>query len=101
MTGDHAKGANTSNPSTFKAEPNSGSGPDWGDHATLHRSNDGGGLLSDLKAVRHGTLAELIRFVVSLPESERAHYVIDKSGDHRLGTGEILALSRRSDFPRG
>ena len=89
-----------SNPSTFEAEPNPGSGPDWGDHATLHRSNDGGGLLSDLKAVRHGTLAALIRFVTRLPESERSHYSIEKAGDHRLGIGEILALSRRPDFPQ-
>ena len=88
-----------SNPSTFKAEPNPGSGPDWGDHASLHRSNDGGGLLSDLKAVRSGKLADLIRFVTTLPESEQDHYVIDKAGDHRLGIGEIRALSRRADFP--
>jgi hypothetical protein len=89
-----------SNPSTFKAEPNSGSGPAWSDHAALHRVNDGGGLLSDLKAARHGTLAELIRFVVSLPEGEQGHYTIEKAGDHRLGIGEILALSRRADFPQ-
>jgi hypothetical protein len=88
-----------SNPSTFKAEPNSHAGPRWDDHASLHRSNDGGGLLSDLKAVRHGTLAELIRFVASLPEHEQGDYTIEKAGDHRLGIGEILALSRRSDFP--
>lgn len=86
-----------SNPSTFKAEPHSG--PGWDDYAALHRSNDGGGLLSDLKAVRHGSLAELIRFVVSLPDDEQGDYTIEKAGDHRLGIGEILALSRRSDFP--
>lgn len=89
-----------SNPSTFKAEPNSGSGQAWDDHASLHRTNDGGGLLADLKAVRHGSLAELIRFVTSLPESEQPGYSIEKAGDHRLGIGEILALSRRPDFPR-
>ena len=89
-----------SNPSTFKAEPDAGSGAGWDDHAALHRSNDGGGLLSDLKALRHGTLAELIRYVVSLPESERANYTIEKAGDHTLRVGEILALSRRADFPR-
>ena len=88
-----------SNPSTFRAEPNANAGPGWDDHASLHRSNDGGGLLSDLKAVRHGTLAELVRFVVSLPESERQHYAIEKAGDHCLRIGEILALSRRADFP--
>jgi len=89
-----------SNPSTFKAEPNSHSGSGWDDHASLHRSNDGGGLLSDLKALRHGTLGELIRYVANLPESEQGDYTIEKAGDHRLGIGEILALSRRSDFPR-
>jgi len=89
-----------SNPSTFKAEPNGASGPDWGDHASLHRSNDGGGLLSDLKAVRHGSLADLIRFVVNLPNDEQDHYVIEKAGDHRLSIGEIRSLSRRADFPR-
>ena len=89
-----------SNPSTFKAEPSGGAGPGWDDAASLHRSNDGGGLLSDLKAVRHGTLAELIRYVAHLPEAERTQYVIEKTGDHRLGIGEILALSRRPDFPR-
>ena len=86
-------------PSTFGAEP-SRSLIDWNDTASLHRSDDGGGLLSELKALRHGTLAELVRFVASLPEEERMHYVIEKARDHRLGIGEILALSRRSDFPR-
>ncbi len=89
-----------SNPSTFKAEPNDKSRPNWDDHASLHRKNDGGGVLSDLKAVRQGSLAELIRFVISLPAAEQNRYVIEKSGDHRLDIGEILALSRRSDFPR-
>ena len=86
------------NPSTFRAEPNSG-GAAWDDHASLHRSNDGGGLLSDLKAARHGTLAELIRFVMNLPEAEQEGYVIDKSGDHRLTIGDIRRLYRKADFP--
>ena len=88
-----------SNPTTFNAEPNASSGPGWDDHASLHRSNDGGGLMSELKSVRHGALAELIRFVMSLPKEERANYSIEKAGDHRLNIGEILALARRSDFP--
>ncbi len=88
-----------SNPSTFRAEPAT-SGIAWDDTASLHRSDDGGGLLSDFKSVRRGTLAELIRFVLTLPEADRPHYAIDKAGDHRLGIGEILALSRRPDFPR-
>jgi len=89
----------SSTPTTFQGEPSHG-GIDWDDPSSLHRSNDGGGLLNGLKAVRQGGLAELIRYVVSLPESERHRYVIEKSGDHRLTTGEIMALSRRSDFPK-
>ncbi|HEX8058937.1 MAG TPA: hypothetical protein VF481_19870 [Novosphingobium sp.] len=88
-----------SNPSTIKAEPNSNSGPRWDDPASLHRSNDGGGLLSELKTLRHGTLAELVHYVANLPEEEQPGYAIEKAGDHRLSIGEILALSRRSDFP--
>ena len=49
--------------------------------------------------MRSGTLAELVHFVIALPESERADYTIEKKGDHRLTAGEIAALSRRPDFP--
>lgn len=87
-------------PSTFGADPAGRSGIEWNESASLHRSDDGGGVLSELKALRHGTLAELVRFVAALPEEERRHYVIEKARDHRLGIGEILALSRRPDFPR-
>jgi hypothetical protein len=89
----------SSSPSTFKGEP-AHPGIDWDDPSSLHRSDDGGGLLNGLKSIRQGGLAELIRFVLTLPEAERSRYVIDKSGDHRLMIGEILALSRRPDFPK-
>lgn len=89
----------SSSPSTFKGGPVH-AGIDWDDPSSLHRGDDGGGLLNGMKAVRHGGLAELIRFVLTLPESEQGRYVIDKSGDHRLRIGEILALSRRPDFPK-
>ena len=71
----------------------------WNDFSELHAKDDGGGLLSGLKAIRHGTLAELVYFVASLHEDERDQYVIEKSGDHRLNIGEIMMLSRRPDFP--
>lgn len=87
-------------PSTFQAEPGK-NGIDWDDPSSLHRGDDGGGLLHDLKTVRHGTLAELVRFVMTLPEDQQPRYAIEKSGDHRLTIGEIRALSRRSDFPKG
>lgn len=71
----------------------------WDDFSELHAKDDGGGLFSGVKAIRQGTLAELVYFVASLPEEERDQYVIEKSGDHRLTIGEILMLSRRADFP--
>jgi hypothetical protein len=90
----------STSPSTFNGEPGR-TGIDWDDPSSLHRSDDGGGLLNGLKSIRHGGLGELIRFILTLPEAEQGRYVIDKSGDHRLTIGEILALSRRPDFPRG
>ena len=89
----------SNSPTTFRAEPAGSSGIEWDDAAALHRGDDDG-VLSELKAVRHGTLAELIRYVSALPEDDRTGYSIQKAGDHRLGLGEIMALSRRPDFPR-
>jgi hypothetical protein len=89
----------TSHPSTFRGESEPGGGTDWNRPATLHRGNDGGGVLSGFKVVRSGTLAELVRFIMTLPESERDNYTIEKEGDHRLQPGEIAALTRRPDFP--
>jgi len=71
----------------------------WGDFAELHTSDDGGGVLSSLKAVRQGTLAELVHFVASLPEGERQRFVIVKAGDHRLSLAEVMLLTRRPDYP--
>jgi hypothetical protein len=85
-------------PTTFRSEPPEG-GLVWSDYAELHRADDGGGVLSGLKALRHGTLAEMVRFVASLPETERAGYTILKGGDHLLHAGEIAGLARRADFP--
>jgi hypothetical protein len=86
-------------PSTFRGGTDPSGGAVWDSPATLHRSNDGGGVFSGFKAVRSGTLADLVRFVMSLPEDERADYAIEKEGDHRLQQGEIAALARRPDFP--
>ena len=87
------------NPSTFRGESERPSGIHWGDAASLHRRDDGEGVLYRFKAVRSGTLAELVRFVQTLPESERGLYCIEKAGDHRLTPGEIAALASRADYP--
>lgn len=88
-------------PSTFAAEP-SDEAPGaigWDDSATLHRRADGGGLLHGLKAIRKGTLAELVRYVAALPNSERGHYMIEKAGDRQYHTHEIMGLAGRADLP--
>ena len=74
---------------------------DWEHSAELHKKDDGGGLLYRFKTIRRGTVAELVDFVMDLPESEQPLYAIQKDGDHRLEIGEIRSLFRRSDFPGG
>jgi hypothetical protein len=86
-------------PSTFHGEPAEHSGVAWGDAAELHQSEDGGGLFHRFKTLRRGTLAELIAFVLTLPEDEQGNYAIQKAGDHRLKIGEIRSLARRPDYP--
>ena len=86
-------------PSTFRGEPDATVGVGWNDLSTLHRTDDGGGLFNGFKSVRSGTLAELVHFVMTLPESEQAKYCIDKEGDHRFTPGDIAALARRPDYP--
>ena len=87
-------------PPTFGTDPNLHSHIDWDEFATLHRQDDGGGVLYALKAIRSGTLAALVRQVQCLPEAQRKDYVIEKTGDHRLDYVEIAGLAKRSDFPR-
>jgi len=86
-------------PTTFQGEPGGNSTPGWNDYAELHKCEDGGGLFHRFKTIRRGTLAELVTFVMSLPEEERGEYAIEKAGDHRLLIGEIRNLSHRADFP--
>ena len=88
----------TDHPSTFKGETQAG-GIDWNDHATIHLKEDGQGLLGGLKAIHSGTLAEMVAMVRNTPEREREKYVIQKAGDRKLGTREIMALADREDFP--
>ncbi len=76
-----------------------GTSTDWEAYCTLHRADDGGGLLDATKSIRHGTLAQLVRHVMLLPEEKRRELVIEKAGDHSLNYGEVAALARRDDFP--
>ncbi|MEO6716837.1 MAG: hypothetical protein ABIM50_06265 [Novosphingobium sp.] len=90
----------TNTPPTFGTDPALHSQIDWNEFATLHRHDDGGGVLYALKAMRSGSLGELVRQVQSLPEAQRKDYVIEKTGDHRLDFVEIAGLANRPDFPR-
>ena len=88
-------------PTTFHGESGAPSGYGWNDGAELHKCADGGGLFHRFKTIRRGTVAELIDFVMGLPEDKQEDYAIQKDGDHRLNIGEIRALFRRPDFPGG
>lgn len=87
-------------PTTFRGEDGAPKGFGWNDSAELHKCADGGGLFHRLKTIRRGTVAELIDFVMDLPEEKQGDYAIQKDGDHLLKIGEIRTLFRRSDFPR-
>ena len=89
----------TDHPTTFKAEPADLEDPDWDDRATLYKIDEGQGLLGGFDGLRRGTLAELVRFVMTLPESERHEYAIQESGDKRFGPAEIAALAAHENFP--
>lgn len=89
----------TDHPSTFKGAAPKGSGIDWDDHATLHRVDVGGGVLDAAKALRDGTFAELIQYIMLMPEESRAKYYIQKAGDRRYDYPEIAGLYAREDFP--
>ena len=86
-------------PSTFNAAVTHQEGVEWDDRAALHMASDGQGILDGAKALRSGTLAEMVAQVMAYPQEDRARYVIQKMGDHRLGLAEIEALAGRPDFP--
>lgn len=88
-------------PSTTQAEPAQASTATagWNDAAELHKCADGGGVFNRFMTIRRGTLAELIAFVMDMPEDQQDDYAIEKEGDHRFSIGEIRNLSRRADFP--
>ena len=89
----------TDHPSTFRAADTDPDGIDWDDGATIHRRDDGHGVLDAMKAINRGTLAEMVQMIADMPEDQRNEYVIQKVGDRRYETAEIMALASRSDFP--
>lgn len=86
-------------PSTIKSGEGSPKGFGWNDSAELHKCEDGGGLFHRFKTIRRGTMAQLIHFVMELPEEKQQDYAIQKDGDRMFKVGEIRSLYRRADFP--
>ncbi|RKF23124.1 hypothetical protein D6851_01105 [Altericroceibacterium spongiae] len=89
----------TDHPSTYNGGAGATGEIDWDDRASIHLKDDGRGLLDSMKGLYRGTLAEMVRHVMQMPETERGNYVIQKAGDHRLDLHEIAALAARPDFP--
>lgn len=86
-------------PPTIQNDEGAPKGFGWNDSAELHKCEDGGGLFHRFKTIRRGTLAELVHFVMELPEEKQQDYAIQKDGDHTFKIGEIRSLSRRADYP--
>ena len=88
----------SSSPSTFGGDSHLPDGIEWNQDASLHHPGDGG-LLSELKALRHGKLADLIRYIALLPDAQRSQYEIERTGHHRIKAEEAMALYNHADFP--
>ncbi|MDG6078299.1 hypothetical protein E3U23_03730 [Erythrobacter litoralis] len=87
-------------PTTFDAEPAVTGQISWEDRASLHRADDGQGVLDGGKGLRSGTFADIINHMLLLPENERDQYVIQKAGDRAYTAAEAERLAARDDFPR-
>lgn len=90
----------TDHPSTYKGDGCHRQGIQWDDRASLHRKDDGDGVLDGAKGLRSGSFAELVQHMMLMPEEERSAYYIEKMGDREYHAEEVADLSRRSDFPK-
>lgn len=86
-------------PSTFEGTPLKSDEHAWNDRAALHAKATSDGILSGGNALKRGTFAEMIRYLVEMPEETRADYVIEKAGDREYSAAEAVALASRDDFP--
>lgn len=90
----------TDHPSTFRGGTTDSSTLDWQDGAAIHLKTQADGVLHGMGAIHHGTLAQMVAMIANMPPEKRSDYVIEKAGDHRLDTAEIMDLAGRADFPR-
>ena len=89
----------TDHPSTFRGEGSSDGQIDWDDAASVHRKDDGQGLLDAMKALHHGTFAEMVKLVSEMADENRGDYLVQKAGDRAYSAAEIMQLVKRPDFP--
>ena len=88
-------------PTSFRGDGVVSTDIEWEDRASLHRLGYGSGLFSGMTVLSRGTLREMIRLVMRMPEDRRGEYVIQKKGDRRFDYADIRALYARDDFPTG
>jgi hypothetical protein len=88
----------SNSPSTFGGDSHLPEGIRWDQDATLHHPGDSG-VLAELKTLRHGKLADLIRYIALLPAAQREQYEIERTGHHRIKAEEAMALYNHADFP--
>ncbi len=89
----------TDHPGTFGGEGTYDGKIDWDDAASVHRRDDGQGLLDAMKGLHRGTFAEMAKLVSLMPEDERGEYQVQKAGDRAYSAAEIMQLVARPDFP--
>ena len=89
----------TDHPTTSRGEPAGRGGIGWGGPPSVHRADDGGGVLHRMKEIHRGTLAQMVAMMRNMPEPQRRNFVIQKSGDHRIGPDGIMGLAERPHFP--
>ena len=87
----------TDHPSTYSADETHREGIQWDDRASIHKKDDGQGLLDGMKGLYRGSFAEMVRMLVSMPD--RDEFVIQKAGDRQFSADEAVALSNQPDFP--
>lgn len=84
---------------TIRAETGDTSSDFWSDHATVIRRDVAGSILHGFARLNSGAFADMVRLVSRMSAADRAELVIEKEGDRAYSGDEVVALSRRADFP--
>ncbi|MEZ5708860.1 MAG: hypothetical protein R3E02_05675 [Blastomonas sp.] len=72
----------------------------WNASATVHARDDAGSdMYFDFRTEKHGTLAEMVAYVMALPHEQSARLVIDIASGGTVNMAQIVAMAQRSDYP--